>query len=464
MNKKIKLGIGKIYIFLESVCISIRNTISYIRYKVMKEIWPAVVTILGVVGVIIDMLDFGNSSYLGKILLIFSLITALVAFVKNYDKRYMTLEKDPYAYDYVVPYDTTWTKLKLNLPNNVKETVFYNDDIDNWLKDSEHEISLMRDKGYEHELKKRIARDWNEVYSLFLRYNYRYSIYSGKQFYNEAKFGISCELDTNLKDIKIHKTCYYDSYLTNVIPGSSLKNNQNGEICNTKNLMPYEEIGKDLRIRKYEDDYRANEPGVTTVCIGMNNQINLWVQNGSAMSSSNLTVATGSGSADWKDCKNFLSAKDGFRKAIIYGMERELYEESNGELTVDRETFMNDTDTRIIGYFRWLSKAGKAEFVGISRLNKNYRLSPQKSEVSTQIRTAPINANTIKELKKNIEAEVTDIEGGYEVKRCAVSCIMALLALKRECETYCNNCEERVKCDDDINMKCLKRPYEVLFE
>ena len=59
-----------------------------------------------------------------------------------------------------------------------------------------------------------------------------------------------------------------------------------------------------------------------------------------------------------------------FIKTIKKAMERELLEEST-KLKYDKKYI---TNTKIIGYFRWLDldKSGKPEFVGITKLNLKY--------------------------------------------------------------------------------------------
>ena len=158
---------------------------------------------------------------------------------------------------------------------------------------------------------------------------------------------------------------------------------------------------------------------------------------------------------------NNFKKPDGFRDTIIFGMEREAYEESNGNHDVSRETFMKDMETRITGYFRWLKKAGKAEFVGLSRINENYELSPDTSEVFQNKRPVLINAQTIDLLKKSIEKYIkkTD-EYTYETSNVSVSCTMALLALHRECMRYCESCNKK---GDQNCTNCPENPYYVLF-
>ncbi|MBQ7559219.1 MAG: hypothetical protein IJT20_03125 [Synergistaceae bacterium] len=256
--------------------------------------------------------------------------------------------------------------------NGTKESVCINLKVNEWLL-SEQKIGLRRCKKYEKGLKSQIYNEhnWGNIYSLFLRNNYLKSVHFGYQFLNGSKFGISSELNPNNDFVKIHKTCYFDSYLTNIIPGKTLLKLVDGKvISNTEKFMPY---GQDRILLSCDDDilrniYRANEPGVSVLLMLPNNRILFWRQNNFVLSSANKIAPSGSGSVDWNDCKSFLSAPDGFRKAIIHAMERELWEEAySSEGKISLEDFMNNTETNIIGHFRWLQKSGKYEFVGVTK-------------------------------------------------------------------------------------------------
>ena len=415
------------------------------------------------VGVLKGVIDFAP--------FVVAVILWILDYNRNLEDTYSTKKNVDGAYDEVVysnsasPDNNDWVRCTLKTNENTTETVYYNSKINDWLM-SEEPISIERDRNYEKKLRKKINSKWESLYMPFLKQNYRDAMYLGKLFYNERKFGISQELNPGDKKVKIHKTCYYDSYLTNIIPGSRLLRNNDLKVvadASEDDVMPYifDDILNEKHLQKYEHFISANEPGVTTVCIQENGYIQLWTQNVKSMSNQGQIVATGSGSADWTDCRNNFKKPDGFRDTIIFGMEREAYEESNGNHDVSRETFMKDMETRITGYFRWLKKAGKAEFVGLSRINENYELSPDTSEVFQNKRPVLINAQTIDLLKKSIEKYIkkTD-EYTYETSNVSVSCTMALLALHRECIRYCESCNKK---GGQNCANCPENPYYVLF-
>lgn len=487
----------KLKMYFRPVALPLRNTLSYVWYHVIrfKFTFEVLLAIFSVVLFIGDLLEF--NSFFGKMGSIISIIAAAYVYIKNYDNRYTTLVDIDDKYANVNP-PKAWDVLTINQNSSRGERVFFNKELNDWLR-SKEEIGLKRDLAYERKLKAKITKReaWQNTYKLFLRHMYRYSLYNGKQFFNERKFGISAELVAHDACVRIHKTCYYDSYLTNNIPSKRLVYNKN-----TLKSVVDEDISlfdtEDGRLNDYKVSLTANEPGVTTLCIMENGDIPLWVQNNMALSSCNQLVATGSGSADWKDCKNFLSKPNGFREAIIYGMERELYEESNGERDVSRKEFMDATQTLITGYFRWLAKGGKAEFVGVSRLAKDFILSPEASEVQpvcneyerqmevletnschakgensphrkplTSRMPSVIHGRSLYELKESLASLLNIKSGDYglecEVNNISVSCVMALYFLLELCQDYCSNrCGNRnntLACED-----CKEKPYHILFQ
>ncbi len=184
-----------------------------------------------------------------------------------------------------------------------------------------------------------------------------------------------------------------------------------------------------------------------------------------------------SGSANWEDCKKHLGKPDGLRTAVINGMNRELWEESVGKRSVKKQKFTGCLTTRITGYFRWLTKAGKSEFVGVSRLGGNKKgrpmaenLVPEESEVLNGEKISTGNMRKLREAlahrldKIRIREETPQTQFGAGEHTYSVSCSMAMLALQEVCQAYCTG-----HCGPDCEKKCQKencdqKPYDVLFE
>lgn len=217
----------------------------------------------------------------------------------------------------------------------------------------------------------------------------------------------------------------------------------------------------------------ANEPGVTTLCIKENGSILLWRQNNLAQCSTGQLVASGSGSANWGDCRDFLNdpEKNGLRKAVIRGMERELWEESVGQRGISDRKFYENLDTRITGYFRWLKKGGKAEFVGVSRLrNSNSMTENMVPEVSEVLAGEDIPVRSMwmlkEKLQKHLEKPLGEkpYEGVDGENTYSVSCTMAMYALRNVCREYCAQTCPWTKQDGCRGEDCPCKPFDVLFE
>jgi len=80
-----------------------------------------------------------------------------------------------------------------------------------------------------------------------------------------------------------------------------------------------------------------------------------------AQSSASLWAPSGSGSVDLRDMRALKARSQRLRDVIAAAMVRELVEESH-------VTARDIEWTEVLGYFRWLTKGGKPEYVGVTRL------------------------------------------------------------------------------------------------
>ena len=358
-------------------------------------------------------------------------------------------------------------------------TIYTNDTIDRWLYENQDRIEMEEDKAYEKEIERRIKRNFKSVYHPFLRLNYRISLFYGRQFTNQKKWGVSREFYPKAGEttpvIRVHKTCYFDNYLTNIIPGRRLRSSRNEDAVievTGPRFLPYRVNENGERQLSHIGTLPGgSETGVTTLCfLPEEGCIPLWRQNHQAQSSRGQIVASGSGSADWKDCAQFL--KDGrgkFADAVIYGMERELYEEAVGTRTISKQEFRDTTQTRIIGHFRWLQKSAEAEFLGITRTEMKYmldKISPEESEVTEG---TFLKFKTVYELKEKLEKLVQPEDPAdpdceiFISRECSISCSAAILALRNFCQYHvCDHCDCRGASCTAAN--CSKDPSQVLFE
>ena len=470
-----------------SLYVPVANKIDYCRYTVRRGgNWIALISaalfIYSVVGLVLDALSLVSGSAWSVVSYFVSLLLSgiikVLDLAAHYEDRFTVEVTEPGYYENIAPPDKSWDKLELHMAGGKTEQVFRCKKIDVLLR-GDTPLDICRDRGYEKRLSKSIRskENWEGCYSKFLRHNHRKAMYGGKQFYNEVKYGLCSEPDPAHPDrpVRVHKTCYFDSYLTNIIPGQKLTRNRDGaELADATipEWRPYKTDDSGRRVlRRIDSEFlMANEPGVTTLCIKENDTILLWRQNNLAQCSTGQLVASGSGSANWDDCKNFLNdpEKNGLRKAVIRGMERELWEESVGKRGISEEEFCKHLQTRITGYFRWLTKGGKSEFVGVSRLldsnSMTENLQPEESEV---LRGKEIPAGTMFILRNELARRLSGALGGAGYAAgdngYSVSCAMAMLALQEVCEEYCANCPHR-SADNCGGESCPCRPFDVLFE
>jgi hypothetical protein len=229
----------------------------------------------------------------------------------------------------------------------------------------------------------------------FLTHQFRHSKNTNKLFFNQRKLCLA--EDINLQDdiVYCHQGTYYDTFLTNIISLQKLVETQNPDhvIFDGRRMYPYEIIDKELRLLNVTSSKVNNEIGVSTLAFTEDQYLVIWKQNERAQSSSTLLVPSGSGSCDWSDI-----IEGSFTKTIKKGMNRELWEESS----LRNFKLEQIGDTRVIGFFRWIEKAGKPEFVGITKMKVRYNdINANKSEVYST-GTGLVQVKTLVQLKNRL--------------------------------------------------------------
>ncbi len=463
-----------------------------LKYSLRNFSWDYLISLLSFAVGLISFLVSGISDLqrpgVPRILMIvgwaITVVTLFRQWVKNKEKKTLYAEAIKDIYKDVTPPKlpgsqrekcSPWRRRIIRVMRDgrlAEETTIYsNDTIDEWLYEGAGGVQMERDRTYEKELNKKIKEHYNEDYKPFLRHNYRVSMFYGRQFQNEKKWGISGEFYPDSRSVKVHKTCYFDTYLTNIIPGTQLLSTRYEtaavSIDTPELFLPYAQPGQDQKqLQWLGTPVTANELGVTTLCfLDEADYIPLWTQNHQAQSSRAQLVATGSGSADWKDCEHYLKGSDkSFIKAVIRGMERELYEESIGGRAVSQEEFLSRTQTEVTGYFRWLAKGAKSEFVGISKTDLERlldKITPEETEVTKGIQVPSHTIYALKsKLSELVHPDPNDPDGEiYISEACSISCTAAILALQNLCERrVCDTCPNRENCGN-----CTVNPCRALF-
>lgn len=246
--------------------------------------------------------------------------------------------------------------------------------VDEYLK---HPLTIEEAKNKEKAIRNFIKEEKNSLMP-FLKWQYRNSRLNGKGFFNEKKLCLSKDIIPNgTKHVYCHKGTYYDTYLTNIICGKQLKSNQDDSvIASAEGYYPANRANcGNLELKSITSSLMNNEIGISTLAVTSDNYLVVWTQNRAAQSSNGLLVPTGSGSCDWKD-----RADGSFNQTIINAMNRELWEESGKENLC--RTYKDVGETIILGFFRWIIKGGKPEFVGLTKMRSDLlSLYANKSEV-----------------------------------------------------------------------------------
>jgi len=107
----------------------------------------------------------------------------------------------------------------------------------------------------------------------------------------------------------------------------------------------------------------ANIIGVSTLAFTSDGMLVLIRQGGDVESSRGLWAPSGSGSMDRADVRasRHFGRHPRLKDVVRYAMERELIEECP-------LPFRDIIHTKVIGYFRWVNKGGKPEYLGLTKL------------------------------------------------------------------------------------------------
>ncbi len=204
-----------------------------------------------------------------------------------------------------------------------------------------------------------------------------------KMFSNDKKISLLTTIIPNIQRIFIFESCYYLSYLTNDLSTFDVEDSSDpsspDSLWSGIDNFPYEpgNTPNNHRLKSLESSFLSNHIGGNTIAITNSGRLALWRQGRSALRSVGLLAPTGSGSLDYEDYK-VLNRKN-LAAMVIKGMERELLEECHTSGSEIRNIIR---ETKIIGFYRWVGKAGLPGFLGITKLNVEMNdMTPNISEV-----------------------------------------------------------------------------------
>lgn len=330
-------------------------------------------------------------NFISNIISIISLIISIISFVNVFtDLRHMTgmelVKKCVVSNDLrdAKAMNCVNSEYKFKKARFKKGDIFYSLEINNFLIRESGKIKAEIVTGKYKSVREDMSNNC-EQYLPFLAKKIIDCNSKGQKFTNDAKLCLSSDVNKNC--VAFHFGTYYDTYLTNIICGCRMLKNDDCLALRSAIKFPKDDNGN---LKSISSSRMNDEIGVSTIAFTSDNYMFFYKQNYRANSSEGLIAPSGSGSADARDY-----CKGSFEKSIIKGMERELLEET-GLNKLRKKVYMN---TNIIGYFRWVEKGGKPEFIGITRLNNVSRceIGCQRSEVCE---ISDFYVATIDDLKK----------------------------------------------------------------
>lgn len=271
---------------------------------------------------------------------------------------------------------------RVPLPHARDEVVIRSSTVDTWLRANHvamQECHVKRDDVV------RRLRAHAGMLEIVLRCHARKSLRSvpPQALFNEQKLGLSDGVSPGRSCVRVHRVGYFHSLLTNEAAAARL------EACDADSqlifsgadqLFPVERADAHVwQLFPLAQSGMSDHIGVSTLVVTQDRKLVFWNQGRNAQQSRNRYVSTGSGSCDWAD------RVDGDLTAtLVAAMEREFKEESFGGAAPPAF----DRRTRVIGYFRWLSRGAKPEFTGVTRVELDaHQLRPNTAEVNRRGRS-----------------------------------------------------------------------------
>lgn len=261
--------------------------------------------------------------------------------------------------------------IPVEIPGNKSDLIFVSEKINRYLQTTPLTITLSTFK--QKQIKNYIQKH-REILLQYLNHYFFTSLYHNRQFTNDKKLCLSRDIKLDSGHVICHTGGYYDSFVTNQVSGTTLviKDKIHTTIT-TEHIFPSK---TDAEGNHYLSDIASSQMndhlGCSTIGFTSDNFIILWVQPSTAQFSKDLLIPTGSGSSNFSDLTHH-----NLQKTVITTMERELFEET----LVDKSLSDSQNKTLILGFYRWVTRGGKPEFTGITKLPgtaDQYRPNPEE--------------------------------------------------------------------------------------
>ncbi len=351
-----------------------KNSLSYIIYVFKNRRKELLITGINLLFFIATLVNFLPTLYkdnstksLAKTLIAFSTITLIwdiILKIKKLRKSRTFISLLPKQINYSRIDNNKGFKLVshkfLSEGQTCTNHIYYSQDINIYLqKSNDKKLNVEFCKAKQRKIETFIHENFEKL-GMYLKSKYNYSNLNGKDFFNEVKLCLSEDVCIN-ELVKCHRGMYYDSLLTNEIAGNYIIDRNGTTLADYSYLFPIKKSNKLDRssIQSIKEAILNNHIGVSTIAITADNYMIFWIQNTRALYANNLIVPSGSGSCDFKDLTNM-----DFIRTLKTAMEREFMEESTNFKKLNEFSIK----TKIIGHFRWMQKAGKPEFLGVTKI------------------------------------------------------------------------------------------------
>lgn len=189
---------------------------------------------------------------------------------------------------------------------------------------------------------------------------------------NGSKLALDAQADALLSDtpVPLRKSYYFDALLTaEAFRSRIFRNNISGEKEVYTDLTTYFPVYKETidgqeAVRFTDDFYQktSGHIGITSLLLTENNRVAMMHQGVTKAIGARMVGLGGSGSLDYGDMPETKGVPD-LRDLVVHGMAREVAEETG--LTKYFDVIRDNTI--VTGFFRWVDRSGKPEFVGLTR-------------------------------------------------------------------------------------------------
>ena len=301
---------------------------------------------------------------------------------------------------------------------NSGEHAVRSESFDNWLLEKQPTISvsISKDSSFSYcDTKDRDGYIGVERFTAQLKYLY-YKVFQPSLTKNEKKFRISSLLKKGCTSIQLSKVGYFDALVTNEAYrsilyqrpfGSNLTHNVN-VVSDLRKYYPYDQVESELHLKELDSKIAAGHVGISTLVISKDNYPIFFEQAKWNDQMAGTLVVSGSGSVNFSDIKK--SQSDSLLDIIKYSMAREFCEEGSQQLEYIKNLAKN---TIIIGYFRWIDRCGKPEFLGLTKSDKTKEeITADYEEVlpisTTSSNHKVIDTNDFYFISNHIKREIQD--------------------------------------------------------